>query len=217
MPIRRNLIDEAARRGRLQLEALVRDLIAARLSAGLSQASVAAGLGISRSLVGAWEVGRIEPAAAQLFAWGSAVGLDVSLRAFPGGSPLRDAGQLRILARFRATIGDRWSWRTEVSVTHDPNDRRALDALLVREQRRAGVEAVGRLIDAQAQVRPILLKQEAAGLARLVLVLGDSGHNRAAVIAGRPTLEPAFPCPARRALAALRAGELPPANAVVLV
>jgi transcriptional regulator with XRE-family HTH domain len=217
MATRTAIVTEASRRAHARLEALVRDLRNARLMACLSQRSVGEAVGVSRALVGAWEAGRIVPTPIQLAQWGAVVGLDVSLRAFVGGSPLRDAGQLRLLERFRSIAGEAWSWRTEVPVGSDPNDRRAFDAVLLKDARRVAVEAIGRLVDAQAQVRAATLKQEAAGVDRLLLVLAETRHNRFALAVGQPTIVPAFPEPARTALAALRAGELPAANAVILV
>lgn len=217
MPIRRDGLEEAARRAHAHVETLIRDLRDARLRAGLSQRSVAGALGVSRALVGAWECRTVVPGPVQLYRWGAVVGLDVSMRAFPGGSPLRDAGQLRLLDRFRRLVGDAWNWRTEVPVSADPRDRRAFDVVLSRGARRVAAEAIGRVVDAQGQVRPIELKAATSGVDRVVLILSDSRQSRAAVAAGRPTLEPAFPCPARVALTALRAGELPPGNAVIFV
>ena len=215
--IRRSSVDEADRRARLQLETVIRDLRVARLNAGLTQAAVARRVAVSRPLFAAWESGRITPTAVRLARWGAVVGLDVSIRAFPGGSPLRDAGQLRILDRFQSAVGDAWAWRTEVPVSPDPRDRRAFDALLSRGRQRIAVEVIVRLVDVQGQVRPILLKQQASGVDRVVLVLADSRLNRSALRSGHPTLMPAFPTPPRKAMAALRAGELPSANCVVLV
>jgi transcriptional regulator with XRE-family HTH domain len=217
MPIRSPRVDEATLRARRQLDEAVHDLVVARHNAGLSQAAIARVIGVSRPLVAAWEHGAVRPRADQLARWGAVVGRDVSLRTFLAGPALRDAGQLRILDRFRRLIGTRWTCRSEVPVTGDPAERRAFDLVLTRDERRVAVEAVGRLSDAQGQVRPILLKQSAAGGLRVVLVLADSRHNRMAIRSAASTLEPAFPCSARLALAALRAGEVPPQDAVILV
>lgn len=215
MPIRWDASIEAQRRSERQLAEVIRALTGSRRQSGLSQAAVASALGVSRSLVSAIELGRIEPSTTLLAAWGAAVGLDVSIRAFPGGAPLRDAGQLRVLERLRLLVGGGWTWRTEVPVSRDPRDRRAIDAVLTAEGNRVAVEAVSRLLDAQAQVRPILLKQEACGIAAFVLALANSRTNRAAVAAGGATIAPAFPCSPRVALAALRDGRAPPANALI--
>ena len=102
-------------------------------------------------------------------------------------------------------------------VSVNPLDRRAIDAVLVRAPHRVGVEAVTRILDAQAQTRPILLKQEAAGLDRMVLVLAATRHNRIALVDGAQTLNPAFPLPHRALMRDLRSGRLPTANGIVLI
>lgn len=168
-------------------------------------------------MLGMWERGEIVPDPIQLARWGAVVGLDISIRAYAGGSPLRDAGQLRLLRRARAVIGDAWRWDTEAPVTDDPLERRAFDAILSRGEFRIGLEAISRLMDAQAQVRAATLKQEASGVDRMVLVLADTRHNRDALRAGAPTLAPAFPLAPRGVLATLRSGRLPGANGVMLV
>lgn len=217
MPIRAGRLEDAGRRARAHLATLIDELREARRRAGLSQRSVGQALGVSRALVAAWELGTVTPGAIHLYRWGAVVGLDVSIRAFPGGSPLRDAGQLRLLERFQRIVAAAWTCRTEVPVSADPRDRRAFDMVLQRGHRRVAAEAITRVVDAQAQVRAVELKAQASGVDRIVLVLTDSRRSRMAVEAGRPTIEPAFPCPARVALSALRAGELPPGNAIVFV
>jgi hypothetical protein len=149
--------------------------------------------------------------------WGGAVGLDVSIRTFAAGSPLRDAGQLRVLQRARESIGEQWTWRTEVPVSSDPHDRRAFDAVISRGRIRIGLEVITRLTDAQALARATLLKQEAAGLDRMVLILAKTRSNRAVFASASPTLQPSFPLSRRAILADLRAGRLPPANGIFLV
>lgn len=84
--------------------------------------------------------------------------------------------------------------------------------MLVRDDARIGVEAVTRLLDAQAQARSILQKEEAMGLGCMVLVLADTRLNRLAARAGSATLGPAFPLGSRAVLADLRAGRPPGAN-----
>jgi transcriptional regulator with XRE-family HTH domain len=217
MPYRHRPSDEAVRRMRRQLAELTGDLVAARRNAGLSQAAVARGIGVSRPLVAAWERAVIVPRLDQLARWAAVLGIETSLRAFPAGPPLRDAGQLRLLVRFGRLIGDTWRASPEAPVSPDPRDRRAFDLLLSRPGRRVAVEAIGRLVDLQAQLRPLALKQQAAGGIRLVVVLADSRHNRHAVRDVADVLVSSFPCRPRTALAALRAGEVPAGDALLLV
>jgi transcriptional regulator with XRE-family HTH domain len=214
---RRDPINEAARRIKRQLDELAGDLRAARIAAGLSQAAVARQLECSRQLVTLWERGEVLPYPVQLARWAAVLGLEVSLRAFVAGSPLRDAGQLRLIARARPVIGHAWTWQTEVPVSRDPRDRRAFDAVLTGPAGRIGLEAITRLTDAQAQVRAVTLKQGVASLDRMVLVLADTRHNRAAVAEAAPTLKAAFSASTREVLGTMRAGRLPPANGIVLV
>jgi transcriptional regulator with XRE-family HTH domain len=215
--VRRTTIDEAGRRARRQLDEVIRDLRDARLAAGLPQVAVAQALRVSRQAVSLWESGDGAGYTVQLARWGAAVGLDVSIRTFVAGSPLRDAGQLRVLRRARSAIGERWVWRTEVPVSNDPRDRRAFDAVLWEGRFRIGLEVITRLTDAQAQTRAALLKQEVAGLDRMVLVLAQTRRNRAALASASPTLMPSFPMTPRAVLGALRAGRRPAANGIVLV
>lgn len=217
MPARRNYLDESARRVRRHLAEVLGDMRAAREGSGLTQASVGRALRVSHQLISMWERGVAMPDPIQLARHGAAVGLDVSLRAYPGGSPLRDAAQLKLLRLAREAIGSAWRWRTEVPVSSDPLDRRAFDAVIGRGSVRIGLEAISRLTDVQSQVRAITLKQEAAHIGRVVIVLAGTRHNRAALRQAEPTLRPAFPLGQRAILAALRAGEEPSANGVLLV
>lgn len=215
MPVRMDSIDESSRRARRRLTDLLRDLRNARLAAGLSQRSVGANLGCSRQLIGHLEAGRVaNPGVLLLCRYGAVVGIDVSIRGFPAGSPLRDAGQLRLLARFRSLCPEAWRFRTEAPVG---GDRRAFDAVLSRGHAQVAIECITRLTDAQAQVRAALLKAEAAEVPRIVLVLADTRWNRAAVRDAAPTLRPAFPLDRRGLIRSLRAGRMPTGNGVVLV
>jgi transcriptional regulator with XRE-family HTH domain len=217
MGTRQARLSEVQRRARQRVEHAIDECRQSRLRAGISQGQLAAALGCSRQLITAIEAGRLEDIGiVQLSRYGAAVGLDVTVRLYPAGPPLRDIGQVRLLDRFRALIGDSWTWMTEVPVGQDPRDLRAIDAILVRSPARVGIEAVTRLVDSQGQVRPILLKQEVTGLACMILLLADTRLNRAAVEAAGATLRAAFPLRARDVLAALRSGQQPPTNGLVL-
>lgn len=215
MPIRHSAFDAADARAAQHLDEVIHDLVLGRRQAGLAQATIARAVGVSRSAVASWEQRRVEPTLGQLSRWGAAVGLDVSLRTFPAGEPLRDIGQLRLLDRFRRLVGGDWQWQTEVPISADPRERRAFDAVIRRAAARAAVEAVSRLVDVQGQLRPIMAKQAASGMECVLLVLADTRWNRVAAAAGEATLRPAFPVPPRPALGALRTGSVPEANAVI--
>jgi hypothetical protein len=98
-----------------------------------------------------------------------------------------------------------------------PGDQRAIDAMVRLGGRRVGFELETRLVDAQALVRRIALKQRDAGISSMVLVLADTRPNRAALAAAQETLRPTFPLPRREVIASLRAGRAPNANGIVPV
>jgi len=217
MGVRLSRVDESGRRARRQVDEAIRDLRHARIAAGIRQLVVANALGVSRPLVSMWERAILIPDAIQFARWGAAVGRDVRLTVYAAGSPLRDEGHLRLFSRARARITGPWSWRTEVRVSANPLDRRAIDVVLVLGPTRIGLELVTRLIDAQAQIRAANLKQEAAGIDRMILVLADTAHNREAVRAAAAYLGSSFPLGARAVLAGLRAGQPPLANGLIFV
>lgn len=102
MGVRHDAVDEASRRGRRQLDAVLDDLRSARRAVGISQELLAGAVGCSRPEIGAIERGvRSDVGIIRLVRMGAAVGLGMSLRTYPAGSPLRDLGQLRLLGRFR--------------------------------------------------------------------------------------------------------------------
>lgn len=208
----------AERRSLAQVREVVAECLARRHAAGLSQSAVASAVGCSRQMIGLVEDGQVRIGIGLLTAYGAAVGLDVSLRAFDSGPAIRDAGQLRLLSRFQAAISEGgWQIQSEVPVLADARDRRAFDLVLRRAPAVVAIEGISHLTDGQDQVRRIVLKQEAAGIPAAVIVFADSRHNRSAVEAAAPTLDPAFPMSSRAVMRALRAGEAPSANGVAFV
>ena len=179
---------------------------------------VARALGCSRQLIGLLERGGLEDIGTlQLARYCAAVGLDFPIRSFPGGAPLRDIGQVRLLERFFRAIGDEWRRRTEVPINADPLDRRAVDALISGPRRRVGVEGITRLSDSQAQSRAALLKQEALDVRAMILVLSATRHNRLALADAGAPLRAAFPLTTRAVLSSLRRGQEPSTNGIVLI
>ena len=146
----------------------------------------------------------------------SVVGLDMVVTFYPGMTPLRDLGHVRLLARLQALVGTPAGWRTEVPIPI-PGDQRALDATLRIGARLVGFELETRLGDAQALSRRATLKARDAGVSAMILVLADTRWNRSALVASAPTLRASFTLGPREILAALRAGAVPSGNGILVV
>jgi hypothetical protein len=145
-----------------------------------------------------------------------AVGLRMWTTTFPADRPIRDVPQLALLRRFRERIGELWQWAFEVPVPI-PGDRRAADAVIRSSSAVCLVEAFTRLTDAQAQLRAILLKARDMRIDRMVVVVAASRSNREALVAASDVLATSFPVSTRAALRALRRGEAPAGNALVVL
>ena len=215
MPAIERAIAQAEQRARRVLVDLGRDLHAARVSRGLSQASVASAAGLIQA-----QVSRIErsvypsvtvDALARLAA---AVGLELSVRLYPGGQPLRDKAHIALLDRFRRALGPDWTWAAEVPLPI-PGDKRAWDRLATRPGVAIGVEGETRPTDMQELGRRLALKKRDGGVDRMILVLADTEWCRRIVRLN--DLEDAFPVPGRIALKALAAGRDPGGDAIVLI
>lgn len=217
MATRTDKATEAERRARHRVHQAISECRQERLRAGISQRQVAQSLGCSRQLITALEAEKLmEVGLTFLSRYASVVGLDLSVRLYPSTRLIRDIGQVRLLDRFHALIGNSWVWRTEVPVSRDPRDLRAIDAVISRARGRVGVEAITRLVDTQAQIRPILVKQQTGALDCMVLLLADTRHNRAVLQVAGGTMRGEFPLRAREVLGDLRAGRQPSANGLVL-
>lgn len=217
MPTRASSMDEARQAGqRLQAE-IGAELRDARLARGLRQADVARALRTSRFRISRLERGTLANSGlVDLARYGAAVGHRLRARLYPTGSGLRDAGQLDLLRRFRARIGDRWRWQLEAPLDL-PQDLRAFDALLTSGNVRIAVEAITRLRDAQAQLRAANLKQRDGRVPRLVALISATHHNRRALATAAELLATTFPLRTRATLAALSAGHDPGDNGIVLL
>jgi transcriptional regulator with XRE-family HTH domain len=205
------------RKGRRLLADLGGELRVARQAAGLTLERVATAAGISPS-----ELSRIERGlapwldmllAAKLCA---IVGLDLSVRAYPGGDPLRDAGHARLIAAFRSRVNAPLRVRSEVPIG-DRRDQRAWDQTIADRDGIVAAEFETRLVDAQALVRRITLKSRDSGIDRVILVLADTRLNRLAVAAADAMLRPTFPTASAAVLGALRRGRLPARGGIVFL
>ena len=190
----------------------------ARLAAGLSLQDVGRAVGLSYS-----QVGRIERAAQpnvsllHLIRLCSVVGLDLSVRAYPGARPIRDVAHIGLLERFRSRLHADLHMRVEVPLRLD-GDKRAWDALVVgRGSDRVAVEAETRMTDFQAIARRIALKQRDDSVDRVILLLAATRTNREAVRAAEPFVGDSFSLEVRATMAALAEGRLPSRSALVFL
>lgn len=199
------------------MRAIGREIRLARRQLGLSLKSVGHAVGISAS-----ELSRIERGLAD---WASlivltqlcaVVGLDLSARAYPGGSPLRDARQGVLLTKFRARLHPSLGWGTEVPLPI-PGDQRAWDAMILGEGWRYGTEAELNPIDGQALIRRLMLKQRDGGVDGVILLLPDTRQARLFRREFSDLLATDFPIPARLALVRLANGLVPGGNAIVII
>jgi len=220
MPDRERAADRGARLARHDLVTVGSELRTARLMSGKTLDEVGRSVGMSYSQVGRIERATLPSASLfQLARIGAVVGLDVRLRAFPGSSPLRDAGQLALLDRFRRRLAPGLTVRTEVPLPIQ-GDLRAWDAVIAGFQPEADplhTEAETRLYDAQGQLRRIALKARDGGADVLLLVVADTPRNRTAVRSAGPMIGQMFPVSPRTALTALAAGRHPGGSALIFV
>ena len=210
MPVRIGAAAEAERRGREELQRVARELRVARLRQGISQRAVARRLGKSISWVSRSERGRGATSSVDLIRHAAAVGLRVRVGVFPLGRVPLDRPQLGLLRALERRVGRAWHRRLEVPVPI-AGDLRAADAVLSSSTGSIVVEAETRLVDLQATLRAVHLKQRDLGADRVLLLVAATAANR------RVLSEVGLPVRTRAVLAALRSGQLPDPDAVIVL
>ncbi len=194
-----------------------REIEIARLNHDLSQAAAGRAMGISAASWSRLERGRTSYLPLVTLARALAVvGLDLHVRADPGGQPVRDWAHLQLLERLLSVLGSEARWRTEVPLPN-PGDWRAWDAMIELHRLRIGVEAETRARDAQELQRRLTQKQRDGGVDRLILLLADTRHNRAFLRAVGAGFLADFPVSSRQALERLAVSQDPGGNAIVLL
>ena len=217
MASRERPADRGSRQGRAAQERIETELREARIERGLSVAHVAKALGISKA-----EVSRIENHRSpnvpfiQLARFAAVVGLDLSLKTYPGASPVRAAAHGRLLDDLRALLHASLRWAREVPLPIT-GDQRAWDGMVIGRGWRFGIEAEMAARDAQALVRRINLKLRDGGVDGVLLLLRDTHRSRTFVRAARPELESTFSASPREVFASLRAGRCPSGSAILVV
>jgi len=204
-------------------EALVRlglDHRRARIGGGLSLREASAASGTSRSRLWRFERGRLTNVPiAELGGWCAIVGLDLTIRAYPAGDPMRDRPQLALLERLHSRVHAELRWRTEVPLGIN-GDTRAWDAEIRGSNPspwRARVEAETGIPDAQALQRRLNLKAHDDPAGHVILLVSDTRANRAALRAIREGMRDQYPLDSRSILAALRDGRDPGGSGIVIL
>jgi transcriptional regulator with XRE-family HTH domain len=205
---------------RAAIQRLADEHRATRTAGGLSLRDTADASGSSRSQLWRFERGQLDRVSlTDLGAWFAVLGLDLSIKAYPTGDPIRDRAQLALLDRLRVRLHPSLRWRTEVPLPIE-GDLRAWDAEIRGRDPRpwgARVEAETRIADGQALERKLALKLRDDPEGHLILLVADTRSNRAVVSTLRAGLRDVFPVRAREVLTALRDGREPPGNAILLM
>lgn len=218
MPTRDRRLDRARATARRLTSSVIADIREARVSAGLSQRDLGTAVGISASQVARFERGTLRDIGVeQLCRLSIGVGLDPSIRLYPGPDAVRDVAQLRLLERLRTRVATGIRWRVEVPL-HGRTDARAWDAVADRHGCVDAIEAETRLRDLQAVERRVALKKrDDTTVVHVILLIADTRGNRLALAEGREGLRSDFPLDTRAALAGLGQGRCPGASAVIVL
>jgi hypothetical protein len=146
------------------------------------------------------------------------LGMVPSIRVYPDGTPVRDAGHASRLQRFLEAVRDPATFRVEVPlpVVEGRPERRAWDAVVFRGRERCTVELEMRLRDIQEVRRRVDLKRRDDPSEAFLLLVADTRLNRrvlaefATLFADLPRLRPG------QVRAALAEGQLPPTGILLI-
>ena len=210
-------VDRAERAADRALADLGREVRLARLNHDLSQTVAGRAAGISHATWSRLERGAAASVSVVHLARALAVvGLDLQVRAYPGGQVLRDEAHVRLLERFRQHLSTDVWWATEVPLPN-PGDKRSWDGLAKVARVKIGVEAETRARDSQELQRRIKAKLRDGGVDYVILLLADTRHNRAFLRAAGESFKSDFPVDGATALQRLAAGRDPGGSAIVLL
>jgi transcriptional regulator with XRE-family HTH domain len=217
MPTRERPADRGRRTVRAGLVRVLEDVHGARVAAGLSQRRVARAVGVSHSRIRRLEGGQlVDPPLDLLAATCAVVGLNLVIKAYPGGDPLRDTAHARLLARLQSAVHPALRFRTEQPFPVK-GDLRAWDATIAGPYWICHVEAETAVTDGQAMTRRLFLKIRDGGSGRVLLLLSDTPRNRGALTVIRASLRDTLPLDGRSILHALRRGRDPGGNGILLI
>lgn len=218
MATRTTRLDRADATARMIVDEAMREFESARLALGLSMYDVGRAVGLSRSQVGRLVRRDIQDVSVrQICRLHAAVGLTDTMRAFPAGDPLRDAGQVRLLEQAHRRVSTIIGWHVERGVNR-PGDLRAWDVVLDGHGCVDAMEGITRFGDAQAIQRRAMLKlRDDPSVRHLFLVIADTRANRAALAACRESMRSDLPLDTRAVLHALGEGRCPGGSGIVII
>lgn len=194
-----------------------RELRVARVDRNLSLRLVARSAGISATTISRLERGLVRNASVvELAKLHLAVGLDLSVKSFPGGQPVRDAAHVSLLSTFRGRLHGSLRFVTEVPLPI-ASDRRAWDGVISGPGFRIGVECETAPRDVQATLRRIALKVRDSGMDGSILLLADTVQARRFLVVGAELLRDAFPVDGEVAIERLSTGLDPGGSAVIML
>lgn len=219
MPASTRTIDRAAHLTDRHLREIGDEFRERRLSLSLSQDHVARAARISRNYYGQIERGRAKRVeVAELDRLAAVLGLVVSMRVYPSGPPVRDAGHAGQLRSILVDARPPLNYRLEVTLPRIDGhpEWRAWDAMLFGGGKRTAVELEMRLRDVQALRRRIDLKRRDDPTEHFLLLIADTRLNRRvlaefeALFADLPRLRPSL------VRAELAEGRLPPTGLLLV-
>jgi transcriptional regulator with XRE-family HTH domain len=219
MPTAMRALDRGSRLARRHANEVGSEFLERRLMLGQSQGHVAASCQLSRGRYGLIERGRATSLTImELDRIAAVLGLSPSLRLYPDGTPVRDAGQARRLMRFLERVREPLTYRIEVALPQqgDRTELRAWDAMIGGGGMRTAIELEMRLRDVQALLRRIELKRRDDSTEGFLLLIADTRNNRrllaefAGAFIGLPRLRPSA------VRAALEAGRHPGTGMVLV-
>jgi transcriptional regulator with XRE-family HTH domain len=209
-------VDRARRRIEADLRRAIDDVAEGRRASGLSLRAVGAACGVSHSAIDRMEAQRGASVDLVLLAsMAASVGLDLRLKAYPAGDPIRDAGQQRLLERLHRRVHVRLTWSTEVPLPIE-GDLRAWDAVIRGDGWRVAVEAETVLDDLQALERRLARKRRDGGVDHVILLVADTTRNRRA-LAPAPGAFADLPLRTRDILRALGRSEDPGLSGIMIL
>lgn len=184
------------------------ELRRARATLGLSRATIATAAGVARSTVERVEAADPHVQLDTLTAVAAAIGIDLVLRAYPASRQPRDTRHMAIIEMLRSAASPVWRPGLEIRAgVHGE----AADLVLAGPDEILHFEAVRKLTDVQAQLRPAQAKRDYLSErysrpVRLVLAVEFTQGNRSAVAAHESLIRSQLPATSRMVMSALRNG-----------